>query len=88
MTVAERGAIMAPALETELATYEEHRDELLAVAEGKYVPIKGREVAGVFESKADAITLGYRDFGNVPFLVKRVDRVETPAQFATPLVAI
>lgn len=68
-------------LRDELATYEKHRDELLGRAEGKYVLIKGEDIAGEFESKMDAVMIGYQRYGNVPFLVKHVVRVETPLRF-------
>lgn len=65
-------------LDTELDTYEKNRERLLGEHAGKYVLIHGEEVVGAYESKMDAIRLGYRTFGNVPFLVKRVVEVETP----------
>lgn len=65
-------------LDTELETYEQNRERLLGEHEGKYVLIHGDEVVGAYESKIDAIYLGYKKFGNVPFLVKQVVEVETP----------
>jgi hypothetical protein len=76
------------ALEAELATYEARREELLASAEGKYVLIKGEEVAGVYDSQEDAVREGYRRFGNVPFLVKQVLRVEVPQRFVSGMLAV
>jgi len=65
-------------LDTELETYEKNRERLLGEYEGQYVLIHGEEVVGAYESKMDAIRLGYKKFGNVPFLVKRVVEFETP----------
>jgi hypothetical protein len=65
-------------LDTELETYEKNRERLLGEYEGKYVLIHGDEIVGAYESKIDAIHLGYQKFGNVPFLVKRVVEIETP----------
>jgi hypothetical protein len=60
MAVAER---THTALGTELATFDRHRAELVAASEGKYVLIRGDEIAGVYESQMDAIQEGYRRFG-------------------------
>ncbi len=68
-------------LECELRTYAQHKDSLLAKSPGKFVLIKGDEVVGAYESEMDAIAQGYDRFGNVPFLVKRVVDVESPANF-------
>ncbi len=65
-------------LDTEVQTYERHREELLGAAEGKFVLIHGSDVAGTYDSKVDAIAEGYRRFGNVPFLVKHILEVEVP----------
>ena len=42
----------------------------------------------VFDTEADAIRDGYRQFGNVPFLVKRIEPVDTPERFVSNLVAL
>jgi hypothetical protein len=70
-------------LDVELKTYEKHREELLGSAEGKFALIRGDEVVGVFDSKMDAIAQGYKHFGNVPFLVKQVLKVEVPQDFVS-----
>ncbi len=75
-------------LDAETATFQEHRDELLGSAEGKFVLVKGEQVVGVYDSKRDAITEGYRRFGNTPFLVKQVLKVETPQNFVSQLLGI
>ncbi len=74
---------MTNVLATELKTYEQHRDKLLERAEGKFVLIHGPEVAEVYESQMDAINEGYRRFGNVPFLVKHILKVEVPLNFSS-----
>jgi hypothetical protein len=68
-------------LAAELATFAEHRDELLGRAKGKFVLIKGSDVVDVFEDRMDAVVRGYREFGNHPFLVKKVAEFETPLNF-------
>jgi hypothetical protein len=44
-------------LDQEIATYNQHLPELLA-QQGKFVLIKGTEVAGTFDSYQDALTAG------------------------------
>ena len=79
---------MTQVLDTELKTYEQHRDALLGTAEGKYVLIRGDTVVGVYDSKMDAIAQGYREFGNVPFLVKKIVKVESPLNFTSNLLGV
>ncbi len=79
---------MAPDLDTELKTYEKHRDHLLATAEGKFVLIHNDEVVGAYDSKMDAIAQGYQQFGNVPFLVKQIVKIEMPQNFISNLLGI
>jgi hypothetical protein len=79
---------MTAPLETELKTYQSKREELLGAAEGKFVLICSNQVLGTFESKNDAITQGYSQCGNVPFLVKQVLRVEVPQNLVSNLLAI
>ena len=76
------------ALDNELSTYEQHREGLLGTAEGKFVLIHEAEVAGVYESKWDAIREGYEKLGNVPFLVKQVLRIETPQNYVSHLLGV
>ncbi len=75
-------------LDLELKTYDARRDELLASAEGKFALIRREEVAEIYDSQEDAIREGYRRFGNVPFLVKQVLRVEVPQELVSNLLAV
>jgi hypothetical protein len=79
---------MASVLAKEIRTYEKHRDDLLTDSEGKYVLIKADKVVGTFESKYDAIQEGYRRFGNVPFLVKKIVKIEVPLDFVSGLLKV
>lgn len=79
---------MTAVLDTELCTYAKHWDDLLRTAEGQFVLIHEQEIVGVYVEKMDAIADGYRRFGNVPFLVKRIVRVEQPETFASSLLGI
>ena len=69
---------MTQILGTEINTYVQQRENLLGTSEGKFVLIHGTQVVGIFDSKMDAIAAGYQQFGNVPFLVKQVLRIEAP----------
>ncbi len=79
---------MTTVLHTELCTYAEHRDELLRGDEGKFALIRGRNIVGTYVTEMDAIDAGYRQFGNVPFLVKQIVSVEQSETFASSLIGI
>ena len=79
---------MGRMLEKEQITYEQHRESLLERAEGKFVLIRNEEVVGVYDSKMDAIAQGYQKFGNVPFLVKQILKVEAPLDFLSNLLGV
>jgi len=80
--------IVEDELAQELETYERERERLMASAENEYVLIKGQEVVGTYTSRADAIAEGYRRFGNTAFLTKQVNRVESPYNFVSSLLAL
>ena len=61
-------------LEKEYQTYLRHKEQLLAKNEGKYVLIKDTQIADVYASYEDALKEGLKKFGNVPFLVKQIQR--------------
>ena len=79
---------MADILAVELKAYTDNLDALLGAHEGKFVLIHGDEVLGVFDSNMDAITRGYRELGNVPFLVKHIVKVEAPLNFVSNLLGV
>ena len=79
---------MTQILGAEIKTYEQQRDNLLGTSEGKFVLIRGSQVVGIFDSKMDAIAAGYQQFGNVPFLVKQIVKIETPENFVSNLLAV
>jgi hypothetical protein len=59
----------------EIATYRSRLPELLA-HEGEFVLIKGDQVIGFYSDQSEAIREGYRRFGLVPLLVKRITAIE------------
>lgn len=79
---------MSEPLATELATFEKHRQELVGTSLNEYVLIHGEEVVSTYQAEQDAINEGYRKFGNVPFLVKRITPVDQPLNFLSGLVQL
>lgn len=61
-------------LETELHHYESVKEELLRHHEGKYVLIIGNEQLGIFDHSEDAYRYGIEQRGNVPMLIKKIER--------------
>lgn len=70
-------------LEQELEFFDRQRLNLLARAPGKYALVKGDELIGVFDSELEAVRAGYRQLGNVPFLVKHIVEADVPLVFTT-----
>ena len=79
---------MTEVLVTELKTYEANFASLVAAHEGKFVVVHGDCVLDAFDSQMDAIAWGYRELGNVTFLVKQVVRVEAPLSFVSNLLGV
>ncbi len=71
-------------LERELAIYNENLMDLLT-NEGMYVVVHGETLEGLFDTYEDALQAGYEKFGVVPFLVKRISRVEPIQYFSRDL---
>ncbi|HLC58417.1 MAG TPA: hypothetical protein VJI68_01000 [Candidatus Nanoarchaeia archaeon] len=72
----------------ELETYEKNKPDLLKSAFGKYVLIKGKEIINTFDTQNDAIKFGIEKFGNVPFLVKKIEEIETKQNFTSNLIKV
>ncbi len=79
---------MSGPLDKELATYSTKLANLLATSEGKFVIIHDDDVLGTFDTQMDAIAMGYRELGNVAFLVKQVTKTETPLNFVSNVLGI
>ena len=72
-----------PELDCELATYQRELPRLLA-EQGRFVLIKGDQVAGVFDIEDDALEAGYDWFGlDTPFFVKQIVANEKPVFIPT-----
>ena len=59
-------------LTEEYEFYRQKKPELLKQSNGKFALIKGRELVGVFDTDQDAYKAGLLRFGNVPFMIVRV----------------
>jgi hypothetical protein len=70
-------------LKEEIETYDSQRKYLTEKAEGKFVLIHKKEVIGIFDAEKFAVSEGYRQFGEQPFLVKQISKVEIPLNFTS-----
>lgn len=62
-------------LDREYTTYNNHRLELLASAQGKYAVVSGDTILGVWDTYVDALKAGYEACGvDQPFLVQQIQR--------------
>jgi len=73
-------------LSREIETYHKHKAELLKDNTGKYVLIKGEEIINIFDTQNDAIRVGIDKFGNMPFLVKKIEEVDSKQNFTSNLI--
>jgi hypothetical protein len=72
------------ALEHEFAVYQAHLMELLP-HQGKFIIIKGDDIAGPVDTYEEALEVGFGRFGAVPFLVKQIHAVEPVLHFTRDL---
>ena len=75
-------------LNEELEAYEKNKPDLVGKNLGKFVLIKGKEIIGIYESEKDAINSGFEKFGNVPFLVKKIEEIEQKQNFTSNLIHV
>ena len=68
--------MIAMKLKEEYETYKTHKEDLLSKHDGKFVLIKGSKIIDFFSSYDDALKEGFKKFGNVPFLVKQIQKEE------------
>lgn len=73
-------------LETELATFDELRDKLVASHEGQYALIHDGDLLGTYTTFAEAYEAGVRSHGLAPFLVRQIAQ-EDPKVFLPALNA-
>lgn len=73
-------------LDEEFQTFEKHKSDLLSDNVGRFVLIKGDQIIDVFDTQLDAVRQGYKRFGNVPFLAKKIVDVEDTIHFSYGLL--
>ncbi len=73
-------------LKLERETYEANKDKLVAASEGKYVLIKDSRVIDTFDSEQDAIKIGIERFGNTPFFVRKIEKIEQIQNYTSNLI--
>lgn len=65
-------------LDDELRTFRLHKPAWLATGlEGQWVAIRGRTIGGPHPDDPTALRAAYATFGPGPFLVRRIERIET-----------
>ena len=65
-------------LDTELKYYESHKADFLKAYRGQVALIRGETLVGVFPTEEEAYKAGIKQFGNLPFLIARVEEGPTP----------
>lgn len=71
-------------LAVELKTFRDRLPELLENCLGRWALVKGQVVVCVMDTSSDAVNVGYKELGNVPFLVGQVHPLDRAATFVTP----
>ena len=67
---------MPALLEKEYKFYLHHLDEFIGQHLHQFVLIKKDKVVGFYDSYAEALRAGLKDFGNVPFFIKEIEQQE------------
>ena len=75
-------------LSKEIETFNNNKEILLRDHSGKFVLIKDDKVIETYDSQKDAIKVGIDKFGNSPFLVKKVEEVESVQNFTSNLIKL
>ncbi|MBI5553464.1 MAG: hypothetical protein HY917_01865 [Candidatus Diapherotrites archaeon] len=75
-------------LKEEIETYYTEKRRLVEQNNGKFVLIKKKSIVGTYDAQTDAIRDGITKFGNTPFLVKKIEEIETPQNFTSNLIRL
>ena len=67
--------------EKELEYYKAHSDELLKHYENQFVVIKDDKLLGSYTTDREAYEAALKEYGNVPFLIRRVTKEEEIVRF-------
>lgn len=74
--------------EKELEYYKANKEELLKHHENQYVVIQDSRLIGAYTTEQEAYEAGLREFGNAPFLIKRVTKEEEIVRFPALVVGV
>lgn len=72
---------MPAILEKDYAIYLERLDEFLEDHQGEFVLIRKRKVVDFFPSYEKALRFGLKNFGNVAFFIKAIEKEEEACMF-------
>jgi len=61
-------------LEKELSYFEKNKEKWLGQYDGKFVLIKGEELAGVYDTNEQALTAAASLYGLTSYLIRRVTK--------------
>ena len=61
--------------EEELAAYQQALPDWVE-QEGKWVLIRGHEIAGIFDTREEAIDCGYKRYDLDQFMIKQIHQIE------------
>jgi hypothetical protein len=76
---------MSEPIEKDVEAYKKLLPTLVA-DEGKFALIGNGELAGVYGTYEDALSIGYQKFGINPFLVKKISAVEQVHYFSRDIL--
>ncbi len=63
-------------LQEERDFFSTHQSEWKERFPGKFALVKGQHLVNTFDRAEDAVSLGFEQFGNEPFLVRQVEESE------------
>jgi len=63
-------------LKKEYEVYKKNKEKLLIGNEDKFVLIKDMEIVDIYVSYEDTLKSGLKQFGNIPFFIKKIEREE------------
>lgn len=75
-------------LKEELEYYNSMLAEWLQHYEGQYALVKDHKLIGTFTTEAEAYKEGVKLFGNSPFLIKKIEKVEKLKQLSALTIGI
>ena len=67
---------MSVLLEKEYKVYLSHLDEFIPSHQNQFVLIKGSKIVDFYNTYEEALKAGLKNFGNVPFFIKIVQKSE------------